>query len=368
MRAIVPVIGIVAVLVLAGCKDKVKPGTVEVKRQIVTGITLAKVGSETVDTFYQTAGTVKAKTISAVASRTMGTVTSITVREGDRVSAGQTLIVLDDRDMSHRVAAGEASYNEAAQGLEAAEQQKFLAEVTYRRYGRLYDEKAVSRHEMDQIETQTKVARIEYERAKASVNRAKAMLEEARIHHGFTRVNAPFAGIVTEKRIEVGSMASPGVPLLILEDTSLFKVEAAVDERFSGKVKTGMPVQIVFDGAGKTLRGSIMEVVPSIDPVSRTFLIKVAVNAPFLRTGLYGKVLIPDGKRDVILVPKKAVVEKGQLTGAYIADDKGVLAYRLIKTGKPYDGRVEVLSGLKTGDAVVVDGMEKAVDGGMIKQ
>ena len=344
---------IFSLLLLFGCKDKVKPGTAEVKGQAVTGVTLAEVHPAQVDEYYETSGTVRAKTISVIASRVMGTVTSVKVKEGDRVHAGQVLMTIDDRDVAQRVKAAEKA-------VEAAKQNKSLMDITYQRYKNLHDEKAISQQEIDQIETQKKVSDMEYERA-------KAMLAEAQIYHGFTRISAPTSGVVTEKKIELGSMAVPGIPILTVEDNSYFRIEGNVDERLSGKLKIGMPVDVIIDSIGQEAKGRITEIIPAVDPMSRTFLIKIDLKMPSLKTGLYGKVLIPEGKREAILVPQKAIVEKGQLVGVYVVDNKGVITYRLIKAGKKYGEQIEILSGLSGGEKIIVDGVEKAVDGGIIK-
>jgi RND family efflux transporter MFP subunit len=354
MKRLLSITVIAALLLSAGCKDKVKPGTAEVKRQAVTGVILAEVHPAQVDEYYETSGTVKAKTISVIASRVMGTVTSIKVKEGDRIHAGQVLMTIDDRDVAQRVKAAEKA-------VEAAKQNKSLMDITYQRYKNLHDEKAISQQEIDQIETQKKVSDMEYERA-------KAMLAEAQVHYGFTRITAPTSGIVTEKKIEPGSMAVPGVPILTVEDNSSYRIEANVDERLSGKLKIGTPVNVVIDSIGQEVKGRISEIVPSVDPMSRTFLVKIDLKSPSLKTGLYGKVLIPEGKKESILVPKKSIVEKGQLVGVYTVDSKGVVTYRLIKTGKKYGEQVEILSGLSGGEKIIVDGVEKAVDGGVVTQ
>lgn len=339
---------------LIGCKGKVKPGTAEVKRQAVTGVTMTEIHPVQVDEYYETSGTVKAKTISVIASRVMGTITSVKVKEGDRVHPGQVLMTIDDRDVAQRVKAAEKA-------VEAAKQNKSLMDITYQRYKRLHDEKAISMQEIDQIETQKKVADMEYERA-------KAMLAEAQVHYGFTKITAPTSGIVTEKKIELGSMAVPGVPILTVENNSSYRIEANVDERLSGKLKIGTPANVVIDSIGQEVKGRISEIVPSVDPMSRTFLVKIDLKAPLLKTGLYAKVLIPEGKKEAILVPKKAIVEKGQLVGVYTVDSKGVVTYRLIKTGKKYGEQVEILSGLSSGEKIIIDGVDKAVDGGVITQ
>jgi len=359
---------IIVALLLSGCEDKVKPGKADVERPVVEGIAVIEIHPSRVVEYYETSGTVKAKTISSLASRVMGTVTSIMVKEGDSVVKGELLLTIDDRDVAQRVRAAEEGYKEALKALEAAEQNKSLVYITHSRYKGLYDEMAISKQEMDEIETRKKIADIEYERAKAMAKGAEAALLEAQVNHEFTKIKAPISGIVTEKRIEVGSMAVPGTPLFTVEDNSSFELEVNIDERLLEKLKIGMPVNVTIDSIGKQSKGRIYEIVPSVDSLSRTFLVKIEINGEFLKTGLYGRVMIPKGQRETILVPKAAIVEKGQLVGVYAVDDNGIITYRLIKAGKTYNEGIEVLSGLKDGDRIVVDGIEKVVDGGIVKR
>lgn len=336
----------------AGCKEKVKPGTTGVTRPAVTDVETIEIQPSPVDEYFETSGTVKAKTTSVIAGRMMGTVTSLGVKEGDRVKAGQVLMTVDDRDVAQRVTAAEKA-------VEAAKQNKSLMDVTYQRYKMLHDEKALSKQEIDEIESRKEIADIEYERARAG-------LAEARVYHGFTRITAPFSGMVTEKKIESGGMAVPGMPLLTLEDTSSFILEVNAEESLSAVLKRGMPVEIRLDSIGRDIEGRISEMVPAVDPRSRTFLIKIEIKDRDLKSGLYARVKIPVGTKEAILVPKGAIIEKGQLTGVYAVDEKGVITYRLVRIGKEYDENTEILSGIKPKDRIIVGGIEKAVDGGIL--
>jgi RND family efflux transporter MFP subunit len=340
--------------VITGCGDKVKPGTAEVKRPVISGVTVSEVRPTKVDEYYETSGTVKARTTSVIASRVMGTVTSLAVKEGDRVRAGQVLMTIDDRDSAQRVKAAEKA-------VEAAQENLSLADITYQRYRKLFDGKALTQQEIDQIGTQRRVAEIELERA-------EAVLAEARVVHGFTRITAPAEGVVTEKKTDAGTMATPGTALLTLEDTSSFTFEAAVSEGFAGKIRTGTPVDVTIDALGKPVQGRIVEIVPSVDPQSRTFMVKAGVSGEGLKTGLSGKIRIPIGEREALVVPAKAVIERGQLTGVYAVDEEGVVTYRLIRMGKKHRESVEALSGIRAGDRIVTDGVDRASDGGIIKQ
>jgi RND family efflux transporter MFP subunit len=340
-------------MLLTGCKEKVKPGTVGIQRKAITGVVVTEVQPSEVNDYYETSGTVRAKTISVISSRVTGTVTSLMVKEGDQVKAGQTLITIDDRDTAERVKA-------ADKALEAARLNKSLADATYKRYKEVYDEQALTQQEMDQVETQKKIAEAEYERA-------KAMLSEAQVSHGFTRITAPIAGVITEKKIDLGSMATPGTPLLTIEDISSFRVDLHVDEGLSGKLKLGMPVDIFIDSTGQQIKGNISELVPSVDPMSRTFIVKVDIGGTGLKSGLYARAKIPTGTKHSIIVPKAAIVEKGQLTGVYAVDEKGVVTYRLIRVGKQYDNNVEVLSGVNPKDKIITGGVDRAADGGILQ-
>lgn len=347
--ALVAAIALAAVLA-SGCQGK--PQEEAVQRPVVDQVVVEKIAPSVVDEIYETTGTVKSERTSAVASRAMGVVTSLKVREGDVVRAGQLLLTLDDRDAAQRLQA-------AGMALEAARQQKMLTETTWRRYRNLYAEKALSRQEMDQIETQKKVAGAEYERA-------AAMAEEARTHQSFTRVTAPVSGRITQKHIDVGSMAAPGMPLLTIEEDGNYYVETAVDERWRSKVKPGSPVHMILYNAGLEEQGFVRQILPAIDPLSRTFIVKIGLKNEHLRSGLFVRVRIPVGQKEALTVPDKAIVMKGQLTGVYAVDDQGVVTYRLIRAGMNTTAGVEVISGLAPGDRVITRGMERARDGGRI--
>jgi RND family efflux transporter MFP subunit len=284
------------------------------------------------------------------------------------VKAGQPLLAIDDRDIIQKVKAAEAGHRESLKALETAKQNRALAEITYARYKKMADAKAISRQEMDQMETQNKIAALEYERIQETVDRAAAGLSEAGVYLGFTRIYAPAAGMITEKKIDVGSMAAPGMPLFTLEDTSAFQAEITLDESLSGKFKPGMPALVFIEALKRPFKGRIREILPAIDTLSRSFTVKIALaGAPGLRTGLYAQARIPAGAKEVILAPLQALVVKGQLTGVYAVDDRGVIAYRLVRTGKTYGNSVEILSGLVGKDRIIVQGVEKAVDGGIME-
>jgi len=344
-----------AILLLAcmtpACKDKTEKETV--KRPGITGVTVTRIALSTVDDVYEATGTVRSDRVSVVASRAMGVVTSLMVREGDTVKAGQVLLTIDDRDATQRVRA-------AVMTLESAKQSTALARRTWQRYKNLYDEKALSRQEMDQIETQKKVAEADYERA-------KAMADEAGTALSFTRVTAPVAGRVTQKNIDAGSMASPGIPLLVIEGGGSSSIEASIDSGLGTRIQTGMAVEAVVETLERPIRGTIREVFPAVDPLSRTVTVKLVLQDARPRSGLFARLRIPVGKREAILVPDQAIVQKGQLTGLYTVDRQGIITYRLVRAGSAAAGHTEILSGLAADDRIVTAGIERVIDGGIIR-
>ena len=192
-----------ALAILQGCKDRIGSEAGKVERQEVTGVETAIVEPVSINDYYEAAGTVRARITSAVSSRVPGRVIAIPVKAGDRVKAGQVLVRLDDSDAVQRVRAAE-------QAAAAARQNKILADSTYERSRKLYEGRALTGQEMQEIESRKKVAEAEYARMEAA-------LEEAKVHKGFTVITSPESGLVTDKKIDVGSMASPGVPLMVVE-------------------------------------------------------------------------------------------------------------------------------------------------------
>jgi RND family efflux transporter MFP subunit len=356
------------ILAMTGCKDKIEPGTSTVERPTVTDVTTIQLKLNRTPLFHEATATVTPETESMVSSRIMGPVAAITVKEGDRVTAGQLLIVIDSEDISNKVTAAEAAYREAVQALSAAEQNRKLAENTYSRFKNLFDEKALSLQEIDKLETQKKVAAIEYERIQEMVKRAEAGLAEAKVFQGYKDIVAPVDGVVTGKFIDPGTMAMPGMRLLTIEDTSRYRLEAEIDESLAGKIIPDMDVEVEISALKLQMQGKVSETVPAVDPRSRTFKVFIALPpAANLHSGLYARVKISVGQQEVLLVPAEAVVARGQLTGVYLVDSNRIITYRLVRLGRKYGGRVEILAGLNPDDTIVSGDVSQVVDGSILQ-
>lgn len=379
---------------LAGCSSKepphkpAPPATVNVPVETVALIQLPEQ--------YEAVGTVAAKSTSILSSQIMGQVLAVHVQEGDRIKAGQVLIELDQRGLSAQTRKMESSVTEARQALNevekaiqagesartSAEVNRNLASSTYQRFQNLLERKSVSQQEFDEVSARYKMAQAEVARAEAMLEslRAKrsqtlARIEQARadvtsqhVSMSYSRISSPSAGLVTMKSVEVGSMAVPGMPLLKIEDSTVYRLEVAVEESRLRVLSLGVAVPVMIDALGiDPLSGKVSEIIPSADPASRSFIVKIDLPGnPSLRSGLFGKARIQTGQTQVMAVPRTALVEQGQLTGVYCLDQDGIARLRLVKTGKTYQDRIEVLSGLKAGDRIVTKDVERVTEGNRI--
>jgi RND family efflux transporter MFP subunit len=338
-------------IMLAACQEG--PPKSASPPPVLTGIPVVATATTPVQEYYETSGTVMAKTIAPMASRLMGTVTALYVKEGDHVRAGQLLLTIDDQDMLQQMKV-------AYKGQEAAKEQRDLMAITAGRYEKLYAEKALTQQEMDEVATRHKVAQLEYDKA-------RALAEEARIMFGYARITSPISGVITSRQVDLGATVVPGAPLLTVESTEAFQVEIHVDESLAGRLSPGMPVMITLEALGLQKEGEIQKIVSAVDPLSRSFLVKIDLADPGLRSGLFARVRIPTGAKNILAVPASSVVKRGQLTGLYIVDTKGNVSYRLIRLGKIYDQGVEVLSGLSPGERIVTAQVNAITDGARIK-
>jgi len=364
---------------MAGCGEKGKHGPASAQRAPVTGVEVVTAGGVPRESFAEVVGTVRAKTIAAVAPRVMGRITSLPVAEGDRVKKGALLATIDDTQIRAQLAAAGAMVTEAEAGLmevegaiAQAEASKALAEKTYERFRMLHEEKVVTPQEFDEVEVKRTVAVMDYQRAldkraqvAAKVTQAKAQEDAARAMLSYTRVAAPFAGVVTEKKADVGSMAAPGVPIVVLEDTRRYRIEASVPEGYFGALKVGSRVRIVLGAPpGTEIPGNISEVVPTVDPASRTFTVKADLpGGEALRTGMFGRVLFPSGEETVLRVPRKAILRIGGYDGLYTVTSDNVARLVMVKTGKVSGEDVEILAGIGPGALVAVSPVDRLSDG-----
>jgi membrane fusion protein, multidrug efflux system len=343
--------------------------------------------------FCEVTGTVRSQTTTVLSSKVVGYVRVVLVKEGDRVQTGRPLILLDDRDLGAQLRRAEAALEEAQNAVEevvtgiaaaeasraAAAANNQFATATLQRYQMMLEQRTVSRQEFDAVQAKQQSAKAELERTDAAIKslqakkrqalakiaQAKAELANAQVYLSYATIRSPIDGIILEKKAEVGSLAAPGVPLLTIEDPRKYRLEVNVPESQISDVAVGGEVFVTIAALGqRDLVGNVGDIVPTADPASRTFLVKIDLpSVEGLRSGMYGKARCPTGERTALLIPRSAVLERGQLQSVYVVEDGKVARLRFVKTGKIYGDQVEILAGLKAAEMIVLEGTDRLVDG-----
>src|SRR6266852_4308023 len=259
----------------------------------------------------EAAGTVRAAQTSDLASQMMGNIVEVRAHEGDRVQRGQVLAVIDDSQpraaVDRAIAAGVATQ----QQLVAANSDLVLAESTLKRYQNLYDRKSLSPQEFDEVKARQQATLARRDMAQAGQAQAQAALNQAMTSLGYTRIRAPFDGVVTEKKTDSGTLASPGMPIFTVEDVRRYRLEVAVNESDLRYVRSGGQVSVAIEALDNAeLKGKVVQILPAADPASRAFLVKIELPTDIrLRSGLFGRAQASRGERQALLIPRSAVVE-----------------------------------------------------------
>lgn len=333
---------IAAVMVVAGCGSKEVPTTSVVSAAPQTTIQAAVVEIKTVQVpvRVEVTGQVTAIFQATLSSRIQGTIYSVLVREGMRVSKGQTLIQLDNRDV-------QADLSRASAEVENARAQ-------LNRMQALIIEDAVSKQEVENATRAFKVA---------EANR-KAVLAQL----SYTVVKAPFDGVITEKKVEAGELASPGQPLLKMEDSQQLRLAATVAEGDLKSVSLGDKVPILIDALGaQALRGVVSQILPAGDPQTHTFTVKVDLPmTPGLKSGMFGRLELDKGVTQTMLVPPSAIVERGEMTSVFVVGSDQIGRLRWVKVGRRFDKQSEILSGVNVGERMLLEGA-RGVDGTLVQ-
>jgi RND family efflux transporter MFP subunit len=354
-----------SILVVAGCRQE--PRQAEAAPPKPVSVKAAPAAEVEWASGYEATGTLRARTAAVLSSKVMGYIRQVRVNPGDRVSAGQTLIVLDSRDLDAALRQAKAAHEEAASTslevqntIQGAKANLDLAEVTYKRMSDLFDKKSVSNQEYDEANAKLKVAQASYQvslskqkQLASKIQQADEAVQSAEILRGYSEIKAPFAGIITDKRAEEGALAAPGTPLLTIEQAGALRLEAAVDEELLGSARLGQSVEVKLEATGGAVQGRVSEIVPSVDPASRTFTVKIDLpGTPTLRSGMFARARFPSRSKRALVVPAEAIADQGQLQSVLVVEN-GVARTRNITAGERRDGQIEVLSGLATGDMVV---------------
>ena len=316
----------------------------------------------------QAVGTVQPRTRTVISAQVMGLIRQVLVEPGQSVQAGQTLLLIDSQQLLADEAQAAAARLEATSGLveseraiDSARSRFALAKSTHARLKTLYDRRSLSSQEMDEANSRlsqaaSALAMVEARRAQVSARIAQSeqALKSAQLTSRYATLTAPFAGIVSEKLAQVGAMATPGAPLLVLERASGFRLEMNVEESRSSQIRIGMPLRVVLE-QGDAVDAKVTEIVPSLDPASRSLTVKVDLpSLKSLRSGAFARGEWVVGEREMLSVATNAVRESGQMQLVFVIE-AGRARSRMISAGDAQAGRREVLTGLKSGEVVVLN-------------
>lgn len=292
--------------------------------------------------WIEAAGSLRSAREATVASKVMGTIVQIRKQAGEAVRRGEILIVVDSRDVEGQISSAKGAL---AQARAAAA----IAETNLRRFEQLFERKAASQLELDQM-------RYQYDTAMGAVAQAEGAVATASSYRSYAEIPAPFDGRVVDRLCEVGDMAAPGRLLMKVEDGSRLRIDVSLPESAHDVARTGDSVEVRVPAlSDRRFAGRVAEVVPAADPMTRSFLVKIELpDDPALRSGSYGHAIIRTGVRRAIRIPAGALVARGGLTGIFVAEMDHA-SFRLLSTRPAGEGQLEVLTGLSDGEQLILD-------------
>jgi RND family efflux transporter MFP subunit len=335
-------------------------------------VTIGSVAMTDVASAIEVGGAVQARTTATITSRILAPVREVRVSPGDHVRKGQTLIVLEGDDLAAAARAAHSAALAAEQGataaaaeLLAAEAGLALARASHDRIAGLQAKRSATAQELDDAtaalrsaEARVAGASARTSQAASAVDSARSAGDQASATHSFTTIAAPFDGTITAKMVEPGNMASPGMPLLRLEDTHGFRLDVRVDESRIGHIRNGDTVPIFLGTAVTAIVGTVAEVSRAVETDARAFLVKIALpDIPGIRSGEFGKARFSGIPRRALTIPSRAIVRRGQLTSVFVVD-KGIARMRLVSLSES-----EVLAGLTESEVVILSPSADVADG-----
>ncbi len=290
-------------------------------------------------------GTISAIHETTIAAKILARVLEVNVTAGEQVEQGAVLVRLDDEELRARLEQAEAAVASAA----AARDQ---AQVEFDRINQLYQSKNAAQIEFERAQTELKTASSNLQRAEQAQKEIAAVLE-------YATIRSPMNGVVVDKLVEVGDVASPGQPLLKMYDATRMQLTASVRESLTQRLSVGEDIRVRIDALGQTCTGHVREIVPEATSASRAFTVKVSGPCPpGLYTGMFGRLLIPLDPEEVLVIPEPAVDRIGQLCFVDVVKQTAtppVLSRRSVQLGRTFeDGDVEVLAGLVAGERVAL--------------
>jgi len=314
-----------AVSLVAGC-SRPAPLSTPAEKNAAVPVSTTVVVSESVPAAIEVPATVRPAERAVISARITGTIASLPWGLGQEVKAGDLLVALAAPEAEARVRQAQAQLAEAAR---ATDRERILVTKGVNPSDNLRDAEDRLRF------------------AQAGLAEAEALLAHASIR-------APFAGVITEKPVLPGDLATPGLPLLTLESTNRLRAEGTIPEQAAVGLRLGSRISVALSDTGPAVDGTIEELSAAAEAVSRSVSLKIALPTGCARSGQFARMRVVLGQSDALLVPAAAVTHLGQMERAFVVSD-GRAVLRLVKAGRETDGRIEILSGLQAGEIVVLN-------------
>lgn len=323
-------------------------------------VTVARAGKTTDSSGIYISGQLASEQAATISTRMMGYITHMAVRMGDNVRAGQLLFSVKAADI-------EAKDGQVAANIAAADAAFSNAKKDYERFKILHQQNSATDKELENVTLQ-------YKAAEAQVQAARQMRNEVGANMAYANVKAPFSGTVTQKMMDAGSLASPGMPVLMLESTGALQAIATVTEEQIKYIRSGAHVTITTSADGKVSGGRISQISRSSVGTGGQYLIKINLdNSKDLLSGMYIHIRIPIGAgaghiaSETVSIPEESLVKQGDLTGVYTIDSNNTATLRWLRTGKSAGGQVDVLSGLAAGERYISGAGSRLWNGAKVK-
>lgn len=338
-------------LALAGCNR----GTGD-EGPAATPVVLAPVEVRDLEERIEATGELLSPAQARVAAEVPGRITEILRDEGERVEAGTVVLTIDPERRELELEDARARVAEAAAALKDRERETGRVRTLFRK-------SVASRSQLDQAETELQLAKARLDGARAHLGVAERALRDA-------NVRAPFAGLVSERDVQVGEFVQAGSPLFELVALDPIEVEFHLAERDSGRVSVGNRVRLtVAPYPDERFEARVELVSPKIDPRTRTLRVKAELPNPEdrLRPGLFARVDLGIAVRQgVLMVPEEAVLYRADGAIVFRLVEGDVAERRVVETGAHHGGAVEVVRGLEARDVVVRRGHTELVDGSRV--
>jgi RND family efflux transporter MFP subunit len=328
-------------------------------------------------------GTLQAITEAPVLSRADGYVKRRYVDIGDRVAQGQVLAEIEAPELQQQVMQAASSLDQARSTLEQVKASlaqgvanRELARVSAARYGNLEKRGIVSRQENDtyQARYQADAAAVDalqkgVSAAQNSVSASEANLARLKQVFSYLKVRAPFAGVITLRNVDQGTLIAAGNTMLFrVAQTGTLRTFINAPQVNASEMRPGQTAQIVFNELpGKVFEGKVARSAGALDPATRTLLVEVQVANPKneLMPGMYANVTIRALREDPpLLIPSEALISRAEGTLVAVVDDSSTVHFRPVRVGRDSGSEIEVLSGIQEGMKVVVnpnDGVREGV-------